>query len=105
MLETEHGLQKTEKERKVAVGPGYKRGSAGHETSNCGEMRVRWWGLCALGKGAAEQERGEVGVVNRISPIQGGERKRKWGLCQDQGSLKLDMRQKIVEGCALNGEG
>ena len=42
VLETEHCLQKTEKERKVAVGPGYKRGSAGHETSNCGEMRVRW---------------------------------------------------------------
>ena len=38
VLEIEHGLQKTEKEReKMAIGPGPKECGAGNETSNCGE--------------------------------------------------------------------
>ena len=39
------------KREKLAVGPGSRECKAGHETNNCGELRVRWRGLCALGKG------------------------------------------------------
>ena len=50
VVQTEHCPQKTEKERgKVAVEPGPEECTAGHETNNCGELRVRWSGLCALG--------------------------------------------------------
>eukprot|EP00614_Pseudopedinella_elastica_P011744 CAMPEP_0172592770 /NCGR_PEP_ID=MMETSP1068-20121228/11829_1 /TAXON_ID=35684 /ORGANISM="Pseudopedinella elastica, Strain CCMP716" /LENGTH=39 /DNA_ID= /DNA_START= /DNA_END= /DNA_ORIENTATION= len=31
------------------------------------------------------------------------ERERKWRLDQDQGSVKLDMRQTIAVTCALDG--
>ena len=50
VLQTEHGLQKREKE-KVADGPGSRECKAGYETNNCGELRVRWRKLCALGEG------------------------------------------------------
>ena len=39
------------KRGKVAVGPGSGECKAGYETNNCGELRVRWRGLCALGEG------------------------------------------------------
>ena len=48
VLQTEHGLQKREK---VALEPGSRDCKAGYETSNCGELRVRWRELCALGEG------------------------------------------------------
>ena len=38
-----------ERER-VMVGPGLRVFKAGYETKNCGEFRVRWRGLCALGE-------------------------------------------------------
>ena len=40
-----------EKERgEVRAGQGLKGGGAGYETKKCGELRVRWRGLCALGE-------------------------------------------------------
>ena len=39
------------KREKVAVGPGSKGCYAGHETNNCGELRVRWRELRATRKG------------------------------------------------------
>ena len=47
------------KREKMAVGPGPGTCKAGHKTSYCGEMRVRWRGLCAF-KGGAEHERVKV---------------------------------------------
>ena len=41
VLETEHGLQKTEKEREVMVGPGPREFQAGYEKISFGELRVR----------------------------------------------------------------
>ena len=45
VLQTYPGRYKTEKERKVRAGPGLRDSKAGYETSNCGELRVRWRGL------------------------------------------------------------
>ena len=39
------------KREKLAVGPGPRECKAGYETNNCGELRVRWRELCALGEG------------------------------------------------------
>ena len=50
---------------KVAVGPGSGDCKAGYETSNCGELRVRWRELCALGEGA-EHELAKVGVQTEL---------------------------------------
>ena len=47
----------------------------------------------------------KAGGANRTLPIQDEGRERKWGLGQDKGSVKLHIRQEIVESCALDGEG
>ena len=39
------------KRDKVRVGPGLRECEARYETKNCGEFRVRWRELCALGEG------------------------------------------------------
>ena len=77
---------------------------AGPETNNCGELRVRWGGLCVL-KGEAEHERVMVNVANRTWSPEDRERERKLRLGQDREIAKLDMRQTIVGICALDGEG
>ena len=48
VLQIKNGLQKTEKREKVMVGPGPRGCNAGYETNGCGELRIRWRGLCAL---------------------------------------------------------
>ena len=62
VLEIEHGLHKREKKReKVAVGQGPRECKAGYETNNCGELRVRWRELFALGEGMQN-----MGVLMRV---------------------------------------
>ena len=53
---TELGRYKTEKERKVSVGPGLRECEAGYQTNNYGELRVRWRGLLHS-KGGTEHDR------------------------------------------------
>ena len=36
---------------KVAVGAGPRECEAEYETNNCGELRIRWREICALGEG------------------------------------------------------
>ena len=76
VLQTEHGLQKTGKEKENDVWPGPKKCKAGHEANNCGELRVKRRGPCAL-KGDAEHERAKVGVSNRALSPEDRERERK----------------------------
>ena len=92
------------KGKKVAVGPGPREYKSGHETNKCGEVRVRWKGLCAL-KGGSEHGYVKVGVTNRSRSSEDRERERKRWLDQDQEGLKLDMRQPVVGSCALDGGG
>ena len=96
--------RRQKKREKVAVGPGPSECKTGRETDNCGELRVRWKGLCAL-KVGGEHERAKVGVTSRVRYSEDRERDRKWRLDLDQESAKLDMRQAAVESCALDGEG
>ena len=51
MLQTVHDLHKEREGDNLAVGPGSRERNTGYETNNCGELRVRWWVLCALGEG------------------------------------------------------
>ena len=46
-------LRRQGKIEKVMVGPGSRECKAGYEKNNCGELRVRWRGPCALGKAFA----------------------------------------------------
>ena len=64
------------KRGKVTVGPGLKECIAGHETSNFGELRVRWRGPWAL-KGGAQHERAKAGVANRTWSPEDREREGK----------------------------
>ena len=42
------------KREKLGVGPELEECKAGHETSNCVELRVRWRGRYALGEGGQD---------------------------------------------------
>ena len=44
-------FRRERKREKVAVGPGSGECTAGYETNNCCDLRVRWRELCALGEG------------------------------------------------------
>ena len=78
VFETEHGLQKTEKEReKVMVGPGSKECIAGYETNNCGELRVRWRGQ--VDRWEVRHERGSTGVLQTEHGLQKREKERESG--------------------------
>ena len=46
-------FRRERKRWKVAVGPGSGECKAGYETDNCGELRVRWRELFALGEGGS----------------------------------------------------
>ena len=58
---------------KVMVGLGSRECKAGYDSDNCGKFRVRWRGLCALGR-VPEYMRVKAGVANRTWPIQDIER-------------------------------
>ena len=45
--------RREKKREKVRVGPKLREFEAGYETSNFGELRVRWRGPCALGEGGS----------------------------------------------------
>ena len=78
VLETEHGLQKTEKEReKVVVGPGSKECIAGYERNSCRESRLRWRGL--VGRWEVEHSRVSRGVLQPEHGLQKREKERKNG--------------------------
>ena len=69
-------------------------------------------GSCALdGEGYVHKERGgrtwacQVGVTKITLSPEYRERERKWRMGRDNEILKLDMRQKVVESCALDREG
>ena len=44
-------FRRQRKRGKVAVVPGSRECNEENETNNCGQLRVRWKGPCALGEG------------------------------------------------------
>ena len=60
------------------VGPGLRNCKAGYETTNCGELRVRWRGLRALGESGQN-----MGVSRRCCK-------------QNMASKRLRKREKVA---------
>ena len=55
-------------------------------------------------KGGAEHGRVKVGAANRTWPTQDGKRKSESEGWTGTNSVTQDMRQAVVESCALDGE-
>ena len=95
-------LRRQRTSEKVRAGPGLKECEAGFETSNCGELRVRWRWLVGKWGIGHKVAKGDAWDITR--PLEEREREERGGWTRIE-SVKLDTRQTIVESCALDGEG